>query len=223
MQSYQFRIEPTKRKKLANTIADFYHSKAEYKMPGFRYVINDQITVNKDCSAVINSKMTTTEITTLLNYLADHGFRASQKQEEPELLEISVPAPRDEGHTRQNIECFVQAYRPILTKIFETDSFMINEEDGKLSFPWFNLTEDLETTNAYMEFIIKLTATAQHSARMSSRPVAVDNEKFTWRACLLHLGFIGDQYKQTRKVLMKNLEGNSAFRHSSRTRKDKNV
>jgi hypothetical protein len=223
MQSYQFRIELTQRKKLANTIADFYHTKAEYKMPDFRYVINKQITVNKYGIVEVNPKMDTADIATLLDYLADHGFCTAKKQEEPDILGISVPAPNDKGHTRQNIECFIQAYRPILAKIFETNCFLINEEDGKLSFPWFKPTDDPEITNAYMEFITKLIKTAQNSARMSAKPVALDNEKFTWRTCLLHLGFIGDQYKQTRKILMKNLEGNSAFRHANKTRKDGNL
>ena len=40
-----------------------------------------------------------------------------------------------------------------------------------------------------------------------------DNDKYTFRCFLLRLGFIGNDYKATRKVLLKNLTGNSAFRH----------
>lgn len=40
-----------------------------------------------------------------------------------------------------------------------------------------------------------------------------DNEKYTFRCFLLRLGMIGTEYKITRKILLRNLTGNSAFRH----------
>ena len=40
-----------------------------------------------------------------------------------------------------------------------------------------------------------------------------DNEKYTFRCFLLRLGIIGAEYKTTRKILLRNLTGNSAFRH----------
>lgn len=40
----------------------------------------------------------------------------------------------------------------------------------------------------------------------------VENEKYAFRCFLLRLGFIGQEYKTTRKVLMKNLEGNAAWK-----------
>lgn len=40
----------------------------------------------------------------------------------------------------------------------------------------------------------------------------VENEKYTFRCFLLRLGFIGAEYKQDRKILLRNLEGNSAWR-----------
>ena len=39
-----------------------------------------------------------------------------------------------------------------------------------------------------------------------------ENEKYAFRIWLLRLGMNGDEYKQTRKVLMKNLTGHAAFR-----------
>lgn len=39
-----------------------------------------------------------------------------------------------------------------------------------------------------------------------------ENEKYAFRCFLLRLGFIGQEYKTTRKVLMKNLEGNAAWK-----------
>ena len=41
---------------------------------------------------------------------------------------------------------------------------------------------------------------------------ATDNEKYTFRCFLLRLGFIGNEYKQSRKILLRNLSGSSAFK-----------
>ena len=41
----------------------------------------------------------------------------------------------------------------------------------------------------------------------------VINEKYTFRCFLLRLGFIGDEFKMDRKILLENLSGSSAFRN----------
>ena len=48
--------------------------------------------------------------------------------------------------------------------------------------------------------------------RVQAKEKPVENEKYAFRCFLLRLGFIGAEYKQTRKVLLKNFEGSSAFR-----------
>ena len=53
-------------------------------------------------------------------------------------------------------------------------------------------------------------------ARTQKRVIATeqetDNEKYAFRCFLLRLGFIGTEYKEARKILLKNLSGNAAFR-----------
>ena len=44
-----------------------------------------------------------------------------------------------------------------------------------------------------------------------------DNEKYAFRCFLLRLGFIGSEYKEARKILLKNLSGNAAFRTARET------
>ena len=41
----------------------------------------------------------------------------------------------------------------------------------------------------------------------------VENEKYAFRCFLLRLGFIGEEYKVERKILLKNLTGSSAFKN----------
>jgi hypothetical protein len=55
-------------------------------------------------------------------------------------------------------------------------------------------------------------AARRRKRNVTAKTKSTDNEKFTFRTWLLNLGMIGDEYKLTRKVLLQNLPGNSAFR-----------
>jgi hypothetical protein len=48
----------------------------------------------------------------------------------------------------------------------------------------------------------------------SYKPTLTDNDKFTMRTWLIRLGFVGDDFKEARQELLKNLSGNGAFRFS---------
>ena len=54
------------------------------------------------------------------------------------------------------------------------------------------------------------TASRIHYAKAKSAPVA--NEKYTFRVWLNSLGMIGDEYKDARRVLLRNFQGNGSFR-----------
>ena len=47
---------------------------------------------------------------------------------------------------------------------------------------------------------------------MIAKTKGVDNHKYAFRCFLLWLGLIGDAYKASRKILLKNLSGNAAFK-----------
>ena len=48
---------------------------------------------------------------------------------------------------------------------------------------------------------------------LNSKEKPAENEKYTFRCFLLRLGFIGNEYKHERKILLKNLTGSSAFKN----------
>jgi len=52
----------------------------------------------------------------------------------------------------------------------------------------------------------------QQKRNVAARVKPTDNEKYTFRTWLLRLGMIGDEYKASRKLLMRNLSGNASFR-----------
>ena len=66
---------------------------------------------------------------------------------------------------------------------------------------------------AYTEFIAAICKMSREQKRITAKEKAVDNEKYAFRCFLLRLGFIGNDYKATRKILLRNLTGSSAFKN----------
>lgn len=48
--------------------------------------------------------------------------------------------------------------------------------------------------------------------RVNEGAKPVENDKYAFRCFLLRLGFIGDEYKADRKLLLRNLSGSAAFK-----------
>ena len=75
--------------------------------------------------------------------------------------------------------------------------------------------DDPEKVEAATRLLALVNLNARRSKQnISAKVKATDNEKYTFRTWLLRLGMIGDDYRLARKVLLKNLSGNSAFRRT---------
>jgi hypothetical protein len=61
---------------------------------------------------------------------------------------------------------------------------------------------------------------SKEQKRITATEKAVDNEKYAFRCFLLRLGFIGDEYKSDRKILLRNLKGSSAFKSGTKKEAD---
>ena len=57
-----------------------------------------------------------------------------------------------------------------------------------------------------------MTRQALDQKRIQAKEVNEENEKYALRIWLTRLGMNGAEYKTTRKILMQNLSGHSAFR-----------
>ena len=80
----------------------------------------------------------------------------------------------------------------------------------KSSYP--KISSACNRVQHYSQLIAGLCSIARTQKRVTSKEKQVENEKFAFRVFLIRLGFIGNEYKTTRKILLKNLSGNSAFR-----------
>ena len=111
-----------------------------------------------------------------------------------------------------NLTALVDAKAGLIRKGLGTQDLRIDVDEEKVSFPWFHGDLDADTVQAYTQFIGELCKMSANQKRVQAKEKPVENEKYAFRCFLLRLGFIGDEYKQTRKILMKNFEGSSAFR-----------
>jgi len=81
-----------------------------------------------------------------------------------------------------------------------------------IEFRAFNGTLDPDKILAYIQLCLAISAQALNSKAASPTRPVTDNPKYAFRCWLLKLGFIGDEYKTAREVLIKLLPGNSAWR-----------
>ena len=65
---------------------------------------------------------------------------------------------------------------------------------------------------AYTKFISAICEMSKKQKRVTAKPKENENEKYAFRCFLLRLGFIGDEFKADRKILLSKLDGSAAFK-----------
>jgi hypothetical protein len=73
-----------------------------------------------------------------------------------------------------------------------------------------------EAYTSYQKFIALPFSISKGQKRTFFTEKEVSNEKYAFRCFLLRLGFIGEEYKVDRKILLKNLSGSSAFKNGAK-------
>lgn len=127
-------------------------------------------------------------------------------------LTISIPL---DNVNIENLKNLLDAKGTLIKKALGVDELAIAIEDKTVTFPWFKEMPTAEECTAYTAFIAALCHMSITQKRISATEKTANNEKYTFRCFLLRLGFIGDAHKETRKILLKNLTGSSAFKNGS--------
>ena len=65
---------------------------------------------------------------------------------------------------------------------------------------------------AYIQLCLAISELAKEVKTASPRPQQTENEKYAMRCWMLRLGFIGDEFKTARDILLKRMDGNGAWR-----------
>lgn len=230
----------TDRKPLVNAISEFTGAKAVYlKTPTYAYQI-DYFTVTREGNLVFDDMVDSEEIEKLIEVLAQKGFVAERTESDSEQQEpvidgdepsedcppaygtpnedefsgicISMPRSLFTDANLENLKGIIAAKGNLIKKALGTDELPLEITDTKVSFPWFPGIPAPDEMEAYDTFICKLCEMARNLKRVVAKEKETDNEKYAFRCFLLRLGFIGDEYKVARKILLRNLSGSSAFK-----------
>jgi hypothetical protein len=138
----------------------------------------------------------------------------NEPMNESEPMGLTVEMPREQFSDTQleNLKKLVDGKAALLKAALAVDELPINITEDKVSFPWFSITPSAEECEAYCSLIAAICRMAKEAKRVTLKEKNVTNTKYAFRCFLLRLGFIGDEYKQSRRILMKNLTGSSAFK-----------
>ena len=212
------------RKQLVAAIADYAGENPKYLgAPGFAYQVGG-FTISVDGKVTVEGNSTAAA---LIRFLREKGFQAEDpladcieddaaedQTETEEITGVCISMPRSlfTDGSLENLKAIVAAKGNLIKKALDTDELPIEVTDTKVSFPWFVVTPTPEELKAYDTFICKLCEMARNQRRVTAKEKETDNEKYAFRCFLLRLGFIGAEFKNERKILLRNLTGSSAFR-----------
>ena len=131
-------------------------------------------------------------------------------------LSISLPRSLFTETALQNLDALLLSKGRLIRHAFDIPEATYTLTDDRITFAWLHGTITDETAQAYAEFISKLCLMARTQKRVTAKEKIVDNEKYAFRCFLLRLGMIGNSYKVSRKILLQNLTGSSAFKSGHR-------
>ncbi len=219
-----YNVTGNERKVLVAAIAELTGEKAIYKfMPTCAYEIGD-ITVDKEGGVTCEDADKLERI--IHNLIAD-GFTPEDAEEIESTKEeataeeadkngtgLTVSVPLDKAAVG-NLTNLLTAKESLIKKALGIDDLGIEVTEDVISFPWFSEMPEPDAVKAYTHFIAALCKMSKDLKRASATEKDVDNEKYAFRCFLLRLGFIGNEYKAERKILLKNLSGNSSWKNGA--------
>ena len=241
----RYNVTGERRKEMVKVISGIVGMKAVYmRMPTCAYSISN-FTVSKEGTLAWDERTDSGTVEKVLAGLAQAGFTAeleetaeaqaepqdsaeetAEAQMEPEApteepqegigLTVSLPRESFTDAALENLHRLVDAKAALIKKALAVESLPVEADEEKVSFPWFADGQDGDAAKAYTHFITALCDMARKQKRVTVKERPADNEKYAFRCFLLRLGFIGEEYKGERKVLLKNLSGNGSFKSGAR-------
>ena len=213
----KYNVTGADRKRLVNLIAEITGCDAKYfGAPTFAYEV-DCFTIDKNGSVTFDDRADSEEIEQIIERLCEAGFTAEKAEPDESRICISMPKSLFTDTALENLKSLVTAKGALIRKAICAAELPILIEEDKVCFPWFKSNADPAEVKAYEAFICKLCEMARNQKRVNATEKPTDNEKYAFRCFLLRLGFIGAEYKETRKILLRNLTGRSAFKSGQRS------
>ena len=230
-----YNITGGRRKELVKIIADTTGARPKYmKLPTYSYAIGNLI-VTKNGALEWDERTTQETIDKVTEALSNAGFTAepdetlesdtdkptasedSEETAEPESIEetgLTVEIPLDKV-SAGNLSNILDSKGSLIKKALGTPDIRFEIKEDRIAFPWFSEMPNAEEAKAYTDFLAKLCKLSKDLKRTNPRETAATNEKYAFRCFLLRLGFIGSEYKTERKILLRNLSGNSSWKNGA--------
>ena len=242
-----YNVTGTERKRLADYISGFMGTEKKYLgAPTFAYQIG-YLTVSKDGAVSFEDRGYNSDIDALMAELEGQGFHtedtiakgdtAAQPDEArastgPEAapaedsatqphgcgLTVTLPAASLPSDALLNLTSLLTAKGRLIRKALGVEALPVEVSPDTVSFPWFKGQDlDADEVKTYTHLISALCDMARNQKRITAKEKATDNDKYAFRCFLLRLGFIGAEFKDERKILLRDLSGNSAFKSGKRS------
>lgn len=235
MNGLHYTLAGEQRKQMSQVISEIIQEKVVYKrVPTCAYQIGS-FTISKDGVLSWTEDTDTETVKGVVAGLQMMGFTAKTElriadqtdstekatlDEAPEeesvdssKLTVEIPLRLVDEATLANLDRIIEGKGNLIRKAIGADSLVYEVKDDKVMFPWFTLSGDADEALAYTQLISKLVEQARTTKRVTMKEKKVENEKYAFRCFLLRLDFIGDEYKAARRVLLKNLTGNGAWKN----------
>lgn len=208
-----FNVTGPDRKRLVRTIEESTGEKAKYLgVPSCAYRVGDY-EISKEGQLIFSDDIPMEESSRVIDDCVMAGFEPAEWDANEDEVSITVSVPEENLTDEEfvKLQNLISAKGRLIRKALGIESLELSREEEKVSFPWIK-NSDADEVRAVTNLISALCETARTQKRINATEKAVPNEKYAFRCFLLRLGFIGDEYKVDRKVLLKNFEGSSAFK-----------
>lgn len=226
-----FNVTGEKRKELVKVMEAALGTKAKYLgMPTAAYQVGEY-TVEKDGTVtwgdMVDADSEVLDSTSnMIDSCVTAGFKPEEwenlqgpeetgsvpEQENTDTLTIELPREQFTDGQIKNLQKLIHGKERLLKQALAIDVFPVETTEEKILFPWFHLPLEPEEITAYTKLIGALGEMAKKVKRVTLKDKEVENPKYAFRCFLLRLGLVGAEYKQDRKILLKNLTGSSAFK-----------
>lgn len=138
----------------------------------------------------------------------------AEETETEDTMELTVTLPFTKVNVG-NLTSLLEAKGSLIKDALGITDLRFEMNEDSVSFPWFSKVEP-EEAMTYTKFITAICEMTMKQKRITAKPKENENEKYAFRCFLLRLGFIGDEYKADRKLLLSKLNGSSAFKSGAK-------
>ena len=197
--------------------------------PTFAYKVG-AFEITRDGSICFGDEADEAKVERVRTALREAGFAAEEDESEMTMAESEEDAATDDEDRlivsiprtfltetgRRNLDALLASKGKLIQKAFNIEKAAYTLTEETIKFAWFHGKIAEDTVRAYTDFISELCEMAQKQKRAVAKEKAVENEKYAFRCFLLRLGMIGDDYKTSRRILLQNLTGSSAFKSGHR-------